>query len=157
LSWTFWGFCRYFNEIDRDKGYYLVIDHQSAAARQAYERAVLFDRTDADSWRSLSLIWAEIPQRDAQLRRLSYSKTAVRWAPRRALIRSDYAAALFALGYSEQALREIATAQRLFPARPKYHEIMADYYRLLGQLDRAAQEMQKAEAIQKEIEARYPS
>ncbi|MEW6236095.1 MAG: O-antigen ligase family protein [Candidatus Omnitrophota bacterium] len=157
LSWTFWGFCRYFNEIDRDKGYYLVVDHQPAAAQQAYERAVLFDRTDADSWRSLSLIWAEIPERDAQLRRLSYIKTAVRWAPRRALIRSDYAAALFALGYSEQALREIEIAQRLFPARPKYYEIMADFYRLLGQPEQAAQEKQKAEAIQKEIEARYPS
>ncbi|MGC9329477.1 MAG: O-antigen ligase family protein, partial [Candidatus Hinthialibacter sp.] len=152
-AWILLIFCRYWNEYSRMDGRYLAMDNQKYAARQAYERAVWFDRTDADSWRWIGLFWAEIPNPAAQLRRLECLRQAVRWAPRRASIRADYAEALFALGYTEKALEEIHHAQRLFPVRPIYYERAAAFYRFLNQTEQAEEQMQKAIQFQKEIEA----
>ncbi|MBN2327518.1 MAG: O-antigen ligase family protein [Candidatus Omnitrophica bacterium] len=152
-AWILLIFCRYWNEYSRMDGRYLAMDNQKFAARQAYERAVWFDRTDADSWRWIGLFWAEIPNPSAQMRRLECLRQAVRWAPRRASIRADYAEALFALGYTEHALEEILHAQRLFPVRPIYYERAAAFYRFLNQKEQAENQQQKAVQLQKEIEA----
>lgn len=154
LTWIFGVACRYWNDNARTDGRFLALDNQKYEARQAYERAVLFDRTDAESWRQLSFFWAEIPNSASQNRRLECLEEAVYWAPRRASIRADYADALFALGYADKALEQILQAQRLFPARPVYYERAAVYYRFLKRNEEAEQQLQKANQIKKEIEAK---
>ncbi len=154
IIWILLGVCRFWNETSRLNGHYLLVGDQKLNARQAYENAVLFDRTDAESWRRLGLLWSAIPTPTAQARRLEYMKQAVRWAPLRASIRADYADAYFALGYTDRALDEILTAQRLFPARPDYYLRAAEFYRRLQRGSEAEQQNQKAEELQKQIRAR---
>lgn len=155
--WGWLELCRYYNEMYRNQGYYLTLDEKPREAKAAYENAVLFDRTDADSWQSLGQIWAGIPHPQAQLHRLRCLQNATRWAPRRASHHADYAQALFMLGYVERAINEIEAAQRLFPSRPIYYEHAARFYQQLGQTEKAEEETAQAETIKKAIEARKQS
>lgn len=152
-----WGFCvfaRYWNEIYRQSGYYYSIDNRLSQARFAYENAVLYDRTDAESWDHLASIWARIPTPESRIRQVQCLEHAVEWAPRRASIRANYAEALFALGYTERAIEEMRRAQALFPARPAYHERLAALYRALGWTKEADEEIIKAEQLKQVIEAK---
>ncbi len=150
--WIVFVLCRYWNDTARLDGRYLAFDGKKYEAREAYERAVLFDRTDAESWRQIGLLWAEIPNSVAQTRRLECLEKAVRWSPRRASVRADYADAFFALGYAEQALEEMLHAQRLFPARPVYYERAAAILRFLNRTEEAQEQVDKANEIKKAIE-----
>ena len=154
IIWILLGVCRFWNENSRLNGHYLLVGDKKLAARTAYENAVLFDRTDAESWRRLGLLWRGIPNPIAQARSLEYIELAIHWAPRRASIRADYAESLFALGYTVRALDEILTAQRLFPARPDYYLRAAELYHRLQRDEAAEKQMQKAKEIQEQIKAR---
>ncbi len=156
IAWGGWVLCRYWNENARSDGHALILTTRKYEAREAYERAVLFDRTDAESWRQLGYLWAEIPTPAAQQRRMESMKKALDWAPCRASIHADYADALFALGYIEPALEEIHTAQRLFPARPIYYERAAAMYRFMNRNEEAEMQNQKANQLKKAIEANRP-
>ena len=149
-------FFPFLNIQARENGGYLLLDGQKAAARSAYERAVLFDRMDAESWNQLSRIWADIPTISARERSLECAQQAARWAPRRASLRADYANALFTLGYTDLAIQEMRKAQQLFPARPQYHSLLADYYQALGRTSEVKLEQQIADELQRQIEARKP-
>lgn len=150
--WIVFVLCRYWNDTARLDGRYLAYDGKKYEAREAYERAVLFDRTDAESWRQIGLLWAEIPNSTAQTRRLECLEKAVYWSPRRASVRADYADAFFALGYAERALEEMLHAQRLFPARPVYYERAAAILRFLNRTEEAQEQINKANEIKKAIE-----
>ncbi len=143
---------RFVNETYRENGYYLLIDNKPVAAMQAYEKAVLFDRTDADSWGSLGGIYLNLPTIGSNQKALDCYARAVQYAPRRASHHANYAEALFRLGYTERAIAEMKTALQLFPARAKYHEQLADYYDLLNEPKKAETERQIAERIQRQIE-----
>jgi O-antigen ligase len=143
--------CRYLNEDAREMGYGYALTGQMMAARDAYERAVLYDRSDAESWNSLGHAWGQLPAPTAQEQRLEAMRQAVRMEPRRARFHADFAEALFALGYIEPAIREMKQAQVLFPARPVYYEGLATLYERLGQSDAAEAERRKARQLEQEI------
>ncbi len=153
-AWILLVLCRYYNETARQDAYYLVLDGQHSAARQESERAVFFDRSDAESWSRLGRIWSMAPTETARHRWLQTSRRAVELAPRRATFRADYADALYALGYPNQALDELKTAHRLFPARPRYLEKLAVLHRALGQPDQAEIHEKTARQLKKEIETK---
>ncbi len=146
--------CSFGNSFSREAAYYLSLDEQIVQARAFYERAVWFDWTDADSWRGAGRLWAGIPALRARERGLNDLEQAVRWAPMRASIRSDYADALFAAGYIDHAIEEMRAAQRLFPARPDYHEKLAVFFRTLGSTKEAEREEQIAQELKTEFEER---
>ncbi|RJP34967.1 MAG: hypothetical protein C4527_01475 [Candidatus Omnitrophota bacterium] len=146
--------CRFFNEMYKENGYYLLMDNKPAAAMQAYENAVFFDRTDADSWSSLGRIYLNFPAMGSNLRALECLHRSVELAPRRAFLHANYADALFTLRYVDQAVAELKKAQELFPARSKYYEQLAAVYAALGKTESANNERRKAEQIQRAIEER---
>ncbi len=143
----------FLNSVYKENGYYLLVDNQPEAAAQAYEKAVMFDRTDAGSWNNLGRIYLNKPSIAAKMLSLSYFKKSIEWAPRRAFLYSDYAEALFTLGYSDKAIEAVKKAQELFPAKPKYYEQLAKYYKLLGMTDKAENERKKAQQLKEQIEA----
>ena len=153
VVWIMMILLRFWNETYKANGYYLALDGQKTAARDAYERAVFFDRTDAESWNHLGHLWADTPGPAAVFERLACLKQAVRWLPRSAAYRADYADALFAAGQTDQCLEQLKTAQLLFPSRPIYHEKLARYYRLLGRTAEAVEQEQKAQHLHQQIEA----
>ncbi len=152
-AWIFLVLLRFWNETYKNNGYFLALDGQKPPAREAYERAVFFDRTDAESWNHLGYLWAETPGPAAVFERLACLKQAVRWAPRSAAYHADYADALFAAGHTDSCLEQLKTAQLLFPSRPIYHERLARYYRLLGRDAEATEQEQKAQHLKEQIEA----
>ncbi len=153
-AWLLLGLCRYLNETYREQGQILTMDDQPRAAIQAYEKAVLFDRSDAESWRDLSRVWAQLPSPQAKFQWLRCARMAVKWAPRRASMHADLADALFVLGYTERALEEIRTAQQLFPARPIYYKQHAHMLEQLGLEEEAQKKIQEAQTLEKLIEQR---
>lgn len=163
LAWTalliFWIVfigCRYGNRLANETGYYHLLEGNLGPARQSYEQAVIFDPSDAQSWSHLGKIWAQIPAPAASQRWLSCSERAVDWAPRRASLRADWAEALFALGYREDALEQVETAQRLFPARARYYELHAQFLRALNRPQEAEALEQTARRIRTLAEERKP-
>ena len=83
-------------------------------------------------------------------------REAVAWAPRRATLRADLGEALFALGYTEEAIQELRAAQALFPARPRYYDLAAKLYQALNRTEDAARMEETARRIKQEIEERKP-
>ncbi|MFB3784793.1 MAG: O-antigen ligase family protein [bacterium] len=151
--WIILVLLRFWNETYKGNAYFLALDGQKPAAQAAYERAVFFDRTDAESWNHLGYLWADTPGPAAVFERLACLKQSVRWSPRSAAYRADYADALFAAGHTGPALEQLQTAQLLFPSRPIYHERLARYYRLLGRDAEATELEQKAQHLKELIEA----
>jgi O-antigen ligase len=154
VCWGYMGLCKYVNRMASDEGYYHLVDQKFARAQRSYERAVFWDPSDSSSWNNLGRVWARIPTPTAQQKRLECMKTAVAWAPRRATLRADLAETLFALGYSEEALQELRAAQALFPARPRYYDLAAQFYQALNRTEDAARMEETARRIKQEIEER---
>ncbi|MBI1390493.1 MAG: hypothetical protein GC154_18810 [bacterium] len=153
-AWVVLAGLRYAHDAAAEQGYYLFADGRLAEARRAGEWAVFFAPIDAEGWNRLAQIWMRIPTEQGRLNWLSCSKRAVRWAPRRASLRADYAEALFTLGYRDEALEQIERARRLFPARPRYCQQAAAYYRAMQKPDEADRLEAEARRIQTQIEER---
>ncbi|MDP8243815.1 MAG: O-antigen ligase family protein [Candidatus Hinthialibacter antarcticus] len=154
LCWGYFAGCKYANRLAADEGYYSLLDEKFYPARTAYERAVLWDPSDASSWNSLGNLWARTPTPIAQQTRLNCMHRAVARAPRRATLRADLAEALFALGYTEEAIQELRAAQALFPARPRYYDLAAKLYQALDRTEDVARMEETARRIKQEIEER---
>ncbi len=157
LLFVCWGYlagCKYANRLAADEGYYTLLDEKTYPARLAYERAVFWDPTDSSSWNNLGRIWAQTLTPIAQQQRLRCVQTAAAWAPRRATVRADLADALFALGYTEDAIQELRAAQALFPARPRYYDLAASMYQALNRTEDAARMEENARRIKQQIEDR---
>ncbi|MDX9752898.1 MAG: O-antigen ligase family protein [bacterium] len=149
--------CRYYNKTEASLAYALLLEEKWYDARTCYQRAVWFDRTDADAWNGLARVWQRIPLPEAQEKALDCYRQAIQWLPRSASFRADYANALFRLGYPVEAITAMREAQRLFPSRAAHYEQMAEYYRALGDEASANQETKKAEQLKQAEQERRES
>lgn len=152
--WFLLAAAPFVNQTCRENGYYCLIDNQYPQARAWCEWALMADPSDAESWNRLGHVWKINPTPQARAFMIKCFRSAVRWAPRRASMRADYADALFSLGYAEEAIREMQRAKALFPARPVYCERLAAMYEALGRTDEAEAERAAARALQAEIDER---
>ena len=153
-TWVLLVVCRYYNQTERDLAYGLLLEKKYPDAQVTYEKAVWYDCMDANSWGGLGRVWQNNSSPDGQLQALFCYEQAVRRAPKSASAHADYAAALFGLGYPQKAILELQTAQRLFPAKPRYYEQMADIYRALGDETKAKEQTETAQKIKKIIAER---
>jgi O-antigen ligase len=147
VTWILLVFCRYYNKTEGETAYALFLENKLGQAKVLYERALFFDHTDSDSWIGLARIWQKNPPLSAQQKALDCFGRAVKFSPRRASHRADYADALFRLGYHQEAIQQMHRAQDLFPSRPAYHEQLGGMLDALGRKDEARAWLEKARKL----------
>ena len=121
-------------------------------AAEAYRKALEIDGNDPMAWGNLGFVYSwmggeEIRAREAFARAIELGEARRKENPRDAFLHSDLALYYAKTGNAALARERLATALRLAPKGPEIRAAAAEAYELLGERDRALEQVREAVSL----------